>query len=232
MPLSEMVKSMLANDRLVLSMDEPMRKAFLEKAVVQRIKQGDTLYRLGDPAGGIYFIAQGGMRLEIATGAYNTFIAHYLPKGLWFGEPSALTGQPRMVGVIAAQDSELLHIGLAQLNQVIASYPEVLRLLAALTQMYLRTAIGAIADLMIRDTDIRFVAILMRLAGIRDIEHPEGRFEVYFSQEEIATMANVARTTANAILQKLEKSGLIEITYRRIAIIDGPGLRARMLVEQ
>lgn len=229
MALSEMVKAMLANDRLVQSMTEPMRQAFLEKIVVQRIKQGETVYRLGDPAGGIYFIVHGGIRVEIATGAQNTFIAHYVPKGHWFGEPSALTGQPRMVGVIAAQDSELLHIGLTHLNQVTAAYPEVLRLLAGITQMYLRTAIGAIADLIIRDTDVRFIAILMRLAGIRDVDAPVGQFEVFFSQEEIAAMANVARTTANAILRKLEDSGVIEITYRRIVIIDPARLRARML---
>lgn len=229
MAFSETAKAMLSNDRLVQAMTEPVRQAFLEKAVVQRIKQGETVYRLGDPAGGIYFIVQGGIRVEIATGAQNTFIAHYVPKGYWFGEPSALTGQPRMVGVIAAQDSELLHIGLAHLNQVTTLYPEVLRLLAGITQMYLRTAIGAIADLMIRDTDVRFVAILMRLAGIRDVDAPIGRFEVFFSQEEIAAMANVARTTANAILRKLEDNGLIEITYRRIVISDPAGLRARML---
>lgn len=211
---------------LLPKLPDDARKALLDRAVTQRFRQGETVYRLGDPAGGIYLICDGGMRVEIATGAQNTFLAHFLPRGLWFGEPSALTGQPRMVGVIAAQDSELLHVNLQHLKQLTDTYPEILRHLAGITQMYLRTAIAAIADLMIRDTDVRFVATLLRLAGIRDTENPEGRFEVYFSQEEIAAMANVARTTANSILRKLEKSGLIEITYRRIIIVNGPDLRA------
>ena len=66
-------------------------------------------------------------------------------------------------------------------------------------------------------------------AGIRDTEHPSGAFGVYFSQEEIAAMANVARTTANTLLRKFEKSGLIEITYRRITIVNGEALRAMMM---
>lgn len=229
MGFSEKAKLALAADMLLQKLPEPTRQAFLDRAVSQRVRQGETVYRLGDPAGGIYFICDGGMRVEIATGAQNTFIAHYLPQGIWFGEPSALTGQPRMVGVIAAQDSEMLHVSLPHLNQLTALYPEILRHLAGITQMYLRTAIGAIADLMIRDTDVRFVATLLRLAGIRDVENPAGRFEVFFSQEEIAAMANVARTTANSILRKLEKDGLIEITYRRIVIVNGTALRALTL---
>lgn len=229
MAFSEKAKAALAHDFLLLKLSDPARHAFLDRAVTQRVRQSETVYRLGDPAGGIYFICEGGMRVEIATGAHNLFIAHYLPRGLWFGEPSALTGQPRMVGVIAAQDSEMLHISLPHLNQLTVQYPDILRHLAGITQMYLRTAIGALADLMIRDTDTRFVATLLRLAGIRDIEAPVGPFQVFFSQEEIAAMANVARTTANTILRKLEKRGLIEITYRRIIITNALGLRALML---
>lgn len=229
MAFSEKAKAALASDVLLQRLPEDARLAFLDRLVTQRFRQSEVIYRLGDPAGGIYYIAEGGMRVEIATGAQNTFIAHYLTRGLWFGEPSALTGQPRMVGVIAAQDSELLHVSLPHLNHLTALYPEILRHLAGITQMYLRTAIGALADLMIRDTEARFIAILLRLAGIRDTEHPSGAFGVYFSQEEIAAMANVARTTANTLLRKFEKSGLIEITYRRITIVNGEALRAMMM---
>jgi CRP-like cAMP-binding protein len=91
--------------------------------------------------------------------------------------------------------------------------------------MYLRTSIGAIADLMLRDTEARFIATVLRLAGIRDDETAKGRFDVFFSQEEIAAMANVARTTANTILGKLQKEGAVEITYRRVVILDSAKLR-------
>jgi CRP-like cAMP-binding protein len=225
MALSDKAKAMLAKDRMVQSLPEEMRAIFIERLMTQRVRGGEWIYRLGDAAGGIYFITEGGMRVEIATGALNTFIAHYIPAGLWFGEPSALTGQPRMVGVVAAQNSELLHISLPHLNQLIAQYPEILRQLAVITQMYLRTSIGAIADLMLRDTEARFIATVLRLAGIRDDETAKGRFDVFFSQEEIAAMANVARTTANTILGKLQKEGAVEITYRRVVILDSAKLR-------
>ena len=228
MGFSGPVSALIEDDPLLAKLPVNARKALLDKAVRQRVRAGESLYHIGDPAGGIYLVLSGGMRVEIATGTLNTFIAHFLPTGIWFGEPSALTGQPRMVGVSAAQDSELIHVSLPNLNQLIANDPEILRHLAVITQFHLRTAIGAIADLMIRDTTARFIATLMRLAGIRDGAKHGQRFDVFFSQEEIAAMANVARTTANSILRSLEKDGLIEITYRHIVIIDEAGLRARL----
>ncbi len=228
MGFSGPVQTTINDDPLLGQLPLDVRKALLEKAVHQRVRAGEAVYHIGDPAGGIYLVLDGGMRIEIATGTLNTFIAHFFPPGIWFGEPSALTGQPRVVGVSAAQDSELLHISLPNLNQMIALYPEILRHLAVITQFHLRTAIAAISDLMLRDTELRFIATLMRLAGIRDGAKPGRRYDVFFSQEEIASMANVARTTANAILQKLEKDGLIEITYRRIVIINEAVLRKRL----
>lgn len=228
MGFSGPIKAALEVDPLLAQLPHDARAALLKHAVTQRFRAGEALYHIGDPAGGIYLVLEGGMRVEIATGTLNTFIAHYMPPGIWFGEPSALTGKPRMVGVTAAQDSELLHVSLPNLNQLITQFPETLRYLAVITQFHLRTAIGAIGDLMIRDTEPRFIAILMRLAGIRDGAVAGVRHDVFFSQEEIAAMANVARTTANTLLRRFEKDGLIEITYRRIVIIDEPGLRKRL----
>ena len=38
-------------------------------------------------------------------------------------------------------------------------------------------------------------------------------------------MANAARTTANTILGTLQKEGAVEITYRRVVILDSAKLR-------
>ncbi len=56
-----------------------------------------------------------------------------------------------------------------------------------------RTAVSAVADLMIRDHVERLVAGLLRLAGVR-AQSPEGEqpIEVEASQSDLAIMANVA----------------------------------------
>ena len=50
------------------------------------------------------------------------------------------------------------------------------------------------------------------------------------SQDDLAAMANVSRSTANAILRQLEAAGHVAQSYRQIAIVSPDRLRS-MLVE-
>ncbi|OYW57393.1 MAG: hypothetical protein B7Y80_11665 [Hyphomicrobium sp. 32-62-53] len=58
----------------------------------------------------------------------------------------------------------------------------------------------------------------------------ERLIEVCISQDDLAVMANVARTTANSILRRLQRNGLVNVAYRRIDITAPDQLRA-MLAE-
>ena len=95
----------------------------------------------------------------------------------------------------------------------------------------LNTAFGAIADLMLRDHRKRLVAVLLRAAGARSEMPPvERTIEVDLSQADIATMANVTRTTAGATLRRFEQAGLLKTGYGKVTILSPARLR-RMLME-
>ena len=82
---------------------------------------------------------------------------------------------------------------------------------------------------MIRDPVKRCIAILLRLAGCRLALPPtSSSAEIDLSQADIAELANVARTTLNAVLQKLEQTGKLERTYRRIRILAPNAMRAML----
>ena len=49
---------------------------------------------------------------------------------------------------------------------------------------------------------------------------------MHVSQEDIAAISNIARTTVISILNQLEEAGLIERSYRRLRISNPDGLRA------
>jgi CRP/FNR family transcriptional regulator, cyclic AMP receptor protein len=50
--------------------------------------------------------------------------------------------------------------------------------------------------------------------------------EVDVSQEDFATMTNLARTTAGTVLRKFEADGLIDVSYSRVRILAPDELRA------
>jgi CRP/FNR family transcriptional regulator, cyclic AMP receptor protein len=94
-----------------------------------------------------------------------------------------------------------------------------------------RTAVSAVPDLMIRNHVKRLVAVLLRLADARaQSSEGDAPIEVEASQSDLATMAKVARTTANATLRKLVSAGRVELAYGRILVVKPDALRA-MLAE-
>jgi CRP-like cAMP-binding protein len=82
---------------------------------------------------------------------------------------------------------------------------------------------------MIRDHHKRFVAVLLRLGNCRLVSPRDGQpIEIDISHEDLAHVANVARTTAGAILRELEAEGHLALSYRRISILAPDALRATL----
>jgi CRP/FNR family cyclic AMP-dependent transcriptional regulator len=205
------------------------RKAILDRASLQSFSSGATIYMVGAPPGGIYGMISGGVRLQAATGDLGPFITHYFRPGAWLGEGPIITDGPRMIGLNAARETEVLHVPLRGLRELLNGEPAFWRWFALLAFEHERMAVSAVADLMIRDHVKRLVAVLLRLADAR-AQSPEGEapIEVEASQSDLATMANVARTTANATLRKLVSAGQIKIAYGRIFVVKPDALRATL----
>lgn len=167
------------------------RKAILDRSSLQSFSPGETIYMVGAPPGGIYGMISGGVRLAAATGELGPFITHYFRPGSWLGEGPIITDGPRMIGLNAAKQTELLHVPLASLRELLKQEPAFWRWFALLAFEHERTAVSAVADLMIRDHVKRLVAVLLRLADART-QSPEGgqTIEVEASQSDLATMAN------------------------------------------
>jgi len=79
---------------------------------------------------------------------------------------------------------------------------------------------------MMRNHLKRFVAVLLRMGNCRLVSpRKRGPIEIDINHEDLAHMANVARTTAGAILRKLESDGHLALSYRRISIRAPDALR-------
>jgi CRP/FNR family transcriptional regulator, cyclic AMP receptor protein len=224
----------VARDEVVLSQGwlshTPLsfRRTVLDRCLLERFKAGTQVYAVGDEPGGMYGIVSGGLGISIAPGERGPYTAHFAMPGTWFGEAAAITRQPRRVGLTATRDSELLHLRLRAIDEIVRLDPSAWRLFALVTIGHLDMAIGGSDDLMIRDHVQRFVAVLLRIGNCRRVTPRGCEIEVDMNHEELAYMANVARTTAGAILRKLEADGHLALSYRRIRILAPDTLRAML----
>jgi CRP/FNR family transcriptional regulator, cyclic AMP receptor protein len=208
----------------------PFRRSVLDRCVQEHFKAGAQIYSIGDEPGGMFGILSGGLGVSIAPGERGPYIAHFAMPGTWFGEGSAITRQPRRIGLTATRDCELLHLPLHAIDEIVGRDPSAWRLFALVTIAHLDMAMGGSDDLMKRDHVQRLAAVLLRLGSCRHVSPRDGRaIEVDVNHEDLAYMANVARTTAGTILRKLEADGHLALSYRCIRILAPDAIRAMLI---
>jgi len=207
------------------------RDAVLDRTVIRRYGPGDVLHSTGDEAGGMYGVAEGMIRLMLSAIDHGPYCGHLLRPGSWAGDVGAITGGARLGSLISSGESVILYLPRAAIMGIVAEDPSYWRHFVAGTMLNLNIAFGAIADLMLRDHRKRLIAVLLRAAGVRNELPPvERSIEVDLSQTDIATMANVTRTTAGATLRRFEQAGLLRTGYGKVTILSPTRLR-RMLME-
>lgn len=203
------------------------RDALLERCVLRRYARGEVVYRAGDAAGGLYGLVAGGVGVVLAPEHSAPYIGTFARPGFWIGEASVLTRAPRLIGIEALRESRLAHLPLAQWDALVTADPEAWRWFAHLVARNERLALAVADALMTRDSGQRLAAILMILSTHGALASPDGAVEIEASQDELARMANLSRSSTGRLLQALEAAGVIGIAYRQIRVIDRDGLRAR-----
>ena len=204
----------------------PFRQTVLDRCQLQEFIAGATLYSVGDPPGGMFGLVRGNLAISIAPGERGPYVGHFARPGAWFGEAAAFTEQPRRIGLAATRDAKVLHLPLPAIREIVAADPGAWRWFGLASIAHIDTAVGAADDLLIRDHEKRFVAVLLRLGGCRYGAPAGPAIEIDVNQEDLATMSNMARTTAGALLQKLQAAGHVEVGYRSLRLLAPDALRA------
>jgi CRP-like cAMP-binding protein len=226
MTLEDAQKVVVANGWLSMT-PEPFRGMVLDRCRLQFFTAGQSLYMLGDPPGGMFGLVSGGLSISIGSRDRGPYLGHIARPGAWFGEAAAITRQPRRIGLVATRDAQMLHLPLPKIDEIVVADPVAWRWFALVPIGHLDTAISACDDLMLRNHVKRCIAVLLRLGGCRHACSEKSTLaEIDISQDELAMLANVARTTVGAILKKLETTGHIRQSYRRISLLAPDALRA------
>jgi CRP/FNR family cyclic AMP-dependent transcriptional regulator len=206
----------------------PFRQKVLERCRREGFAAGATIYSVGDPPGGMFGLIAGKLAISIAPGERGPYVGHFAQPGTWFGEAAAFTEQPRRIGLSATRETEVLHLPLPAIREIVAADPGAWRWFGLASIAHIDTAIGGADDLLIRDHVKRFVAVLLRLGGCRYATPPGAPIEIDVNQEDLAAMTNLARSTTGTLLHKLQAAGHIELGYRSIRLLAPDALRTTL----
>jgi cAMP-dependent protein kinase regulator len=143
---AEKVKAQLAKAPMEPGKDEPLfnkpvpRSPLFEmladderEAVIRGMEgethdEGSVIISEGDPGSSMYIVASGAVKVY-TRGAGGTVYLAQLGEGDFFGEVSVLTGKPRTATITASERTELLRLDREKLDDVLARYPGIRKVL-------------------------------------------------------------------------------------------------------
>lgn len=214
-----------------------LQSKLLQRCSIRTLAAGDALHFAGDDAQGMYGIVTGSLKVQVSSQDHGPFFAHLLGPGLWGGEGPAIIQGTRPVTIVAATETSVLFLQRSAMIELATKHPLFWEFYTVNVMSHLTVALGAVADLLIREHDKRLISVLLRLGNCRAPSTPAQRnaraepITIHVSQDELATASNVARTTANRVLLKLKAAGLVDLAYGRIQLL-APERLGRILVQR
>lgn len=202
-------------------------EAFIAHCHWRSFAAGTGIQHAGEDGGIVAGIAHGSAVLTTSLSTPDSPVLHIMHPGDWFGYMPLFLPGARPNSIVARTDVTIAVMSQAEVEAFIAPMPQGWRYLAVLAARAANLATGIAADMMIRDSNRRCAAALLNVANCRRGE-PSSMpvLNAPLSQEELAAIANLSRTSISSILRDLEADGLIELGYRTVTLRDPARLRS------
>jgi CRP-like cAMP-binding protein len=196
------------------------RAAVLAASHLARFGAGQFVFHVGDPPGGIFGIAKGGIGVLLPGEADSLRLATVLRAGVWFGQGPILLGGQRTMTFRATERTWALHTPLAALQAIRGQSVGWMRALGSISEQAISVAVQVINDLSIPDTVSRVAATLLRCAEAGGVSP----YPLKLTQDQVAEMANASRQTTSRHLNAFELRGWISRGYGQILLVDRQAL--------
>lgn len=202
------------------------RAAMLRLGRFRLAAPGESFYEAGEEDRGMFALARGTAEVALDWGHPDTPLLHLVQAGFWAGY-RPLLGRPTMLHLRARTEVLVALFPRRAVAELLAANPEWWFHIAVLVEANCEIVARMMADLTLRDSRLRAIATLLRLADCRFHGPPPGaNAEVLIGQYELAAAAVLSRNTMSAILAELTRDGLVAASYKRLRILHPADLRA------
>jgi CRP/FNR family transcriptional regulator, dissimilatory nitrate respiration regulator len=194
-----------------------------EASRVRWIEPGETVFRQGDDARGLYVVMSGRVMVYKVSPEGREQVLKVWESGEHFGEVALFGGKDYPANAQALEGGHLLYVSRRGLLQQIGEYPELgLALLGALS-VRLRHLVGLVEDLSLKEVPCRLAAYLLDLSGRQG---GAAEFELDVAKGRLATMLGTLPETVSRVLKKMYREKLVETSGPRgLTILDADRLQ-------
>lgn len=188
---------------------------------------GDVLFREGDPAREALLLQEGRVRLLKVVRAHERTLLILRPGDL-FGESALIAGSLRSSTAIALTDGVALALDPTTFLSLLQSTPAITpRVLGQLVRR-LRDAEDQVEIMMLRDTQSKVVAALLKAAEralVGGNLRADGAIVVALSPMELSTRVGLAVDAVKTCVQRLREGQYVRVVDEQLEVLDVDALR-------
>src|ERR1700759_189107 len=217
MSTKDNLSSLLARTDLFKGLSADELAACIPSFRETRFKKGQALFVRGESATGLYLVADGRVRLAIATEDGRELSWRHATAGELLGEIAALDGGTRSADATALTAVTAYRLDQADFRKLWRERPALSGRLVAFLCGRLRDTSGQLESIALHPLHVRLARFFLVALGNRKPEAGKRLpLELGMSQSELALLLGASRPKINEALGKLEETGAINRTIDRI----------------
>jgi CRP/FNR family cyclic AMP-dependent transcriptional regulator len=197
-----------------------VRSALRSIAVLKSFASGDYLYHVGDKSNGVFGIVSGALDSLIPRTDGEVIVVHRSASGTWIGDLAFYAGQVRLISLRAGTALTAVQLPQRKLTRLTGEKPELIADFYRLSYENMATTLALLGNLATPRAETRIARRLLIL------QHAKPGEWIELGQESLAELVALSSQSVRRALHSFEKRGLIELSYRKLRIIDMSGLAA------
>ncbi|HOS42944.1 MAG TPA: Crp/Fnr family transcriptional regulator [Armatimonadota bacterium] len=201
-------------------LDPAIYDVLLARGLTRRYAKGEMLFLDGEPCKGLFFVQSGMVKIfKLNENGREQILAVQRP-GDSVAELPVFDDGPYPASAAAMEDAEVLFIPAAAFHELLTQYPQLCHAVITALGRRLRTLVGLVEDLSLRQVRQRLARLLLEESAGGET------FRLRFTNEELAARLGSVRDVISRTLSGLQNDALIGVTGRQVTIRDREGLEA------
>jgi len=183
------------------------------------IKKGEPIFEEGDTTNGIFCIKDGVCKLTKLSANGKDQIVKLVKPGELLGQRSLISEEPTNLSAVALEDMEVCFIPKKEIMEFFNENNQ-------FSMNVMKTICGDLKDADDHMVSLAQKSVKERLAEtllhLEDTfgKNEDGTLHIQLSREELAGMIGTATESCIRLLSEFNKTGLIELIGKKIAIVD------------
>lgn len=187
------------------------------------VRKGRIFYRPDEPTEVLFILKEGRVQLYRLNPQGKKLIIATLGSHSMFGEMAMLGARMNDTFAEAVEDCLICVMSHSDLERLILANPQIALHMLENNGQRLRDAETRLEDFAFKGVSARIAGLLLRLA---EEGGPDANVVAGYTQLDLAESVGTYRETAAQVLNDFKAAGMIDISRKRIAILDRAGLAA------